>query len=387
MTADEIRALFPGTRKLIYFNAAAQALMPEPVARRIADVARGHSERGITAHRENMDAVDSARARAARLIGCEPHSIALMPNTAEGVGRVAAGLHWTTGDEVVLADLEFPANVYPWAAQRRHGVRLRFVPSEDGRVDVQRYLDALGPRTRVLAVSHVQFSTGYRVELEPLGRACRERGILFFVDAIQSLGVVPLDVRRLGIGALAVDGRKWLMGPPGGGFLYVAPEWLDRVRPPLAGAWSVRNPEDLMQYRGWIDGEGQLDLDLRLAEGARRMEAGFPNVIGAAGLDAALELGETIGRERVHGHIAELVRRFVEGLSAAGLPVRGPRHAGERAGIVSFEVPVRATDLFRELVRRGFSISVRDGLLRVSPHVYNTADEVDRLLELLPRLL
>jgi selenocysteine lyase/cysteine desulfurase len=387
MTVEEIRTLFPGTRELVYFNAAAQSLLPEPVAQRIAEVARRHSERGIAAFREHMELVESARAGAAQLMGCNAQSIALVGNTAEGVSRIAAGLDWAEGDEIVLADLEFPANVYPWAIQRRRGARLRFVASEAGRVGVERYLEALGPRTRVVAVSHVQFLSGFRVDLEPLGRACRERGILFFVDAIQSLGVVPLDVEELGVSALAVDGRKWLMGPPGCGFLYVAPDWLNRLSPSVAGAWSVTDPEELMQYRDWIDAEGQLDLLPRLAPGARRLESGFPNVIGAAGLDAALQLGESIGRERIGKHIADLVRQLAAGLESAGLQVWGARSAAERAGIVTFATATSPLELFHELSRQGFSLSVREGMLRASPHVYNSSAEVERLLSALRELI
>jgi selenocysteine lyase/cysteine desulfurase len=264
---------------------------------------------------------------------------------------------------------------------------LRFVASEAGRVGVERYLEALGPRTRVVAVSHVQFLSGFRVDLEPLGRACRERGILFFVDAIQSLGVVPLDVEELGVSALAVDGRKWLMGPPGCGFLYVAPDWLNRLSPSVAGAWSVTDPEELMQYRDWIDAEGQLDLLPRLAPGARRLESGFPNVIGAAGLDAALQLGESIGRERIGKHIADLVRQLAAGLESAGLQVWGARSAAERAGIVTFATATSPLELFHELSRQGFSLSVREGMLRASPHVYNSSAEVERLLSALRELI
>jgi len=385
MDATAIRELFPGTRRLLYFNAAAQSLMPRPVAEAMRATAEAQMERGILAFGDLMQGVAAAREAAARLVGAVPDEIAFTAHTTAGLSVVAEGLDWQAGDEVVLADLEYPANVYPWAAQRARGVRLRFVRSEAGRIEVQRYLDALGPRTRVLAVSQVQFGTGYRVELEPLGEACRARGILFVVDAIQSLGVVPLEARRAGIGALAVDGRKWLMGPAGCGFLFVAREWQQRLRPTQAGTASVREPQDLMQYLRRIDEQGQLDLGPMLREDARRFEGGFPNVVGITGLRAALELGEAIGRERIGERIARSVARFVERLEAAGFPVYGPRTPEERAGIVSFSVPGDAEQLFRRLNAKGCSLSVRDGRLRVSPHVYNTDDEIDRAIELLQR--
>jgi selenocysteine lyase/cysteine desulfurase len=383
LTIEEIRELFPGTRRLVYFNAAAQSLLPQPVAERVAEVARRQSHRGILSFSEDMHLVERAREAAARLVGCQAGSIAFTGNTADGIACIAEGLDWGEGDEVVLADLEFPANVYPWAAQRRRGVRLRFVPSEEGRIEAERYLAQLTDRTRVLAVSHVQFASGYRIDLEPLSRACRERGILFVVDAIQSLGVCPIDVRALGIGALAVDGRKWLMGPAGCGLLYVAPEWVERISPSAVGTQSVNHPEKIMQYLEWIDDEGQLELRApgRLREGAGRFEAGFPNLIGIAGLGAALELGERIGRPAIHRRIAQLVERCVDRLGQADFRIHGPQRAEERVGIVAFEVEGSAERLFRRLNREGFSVSVREGRIRIAPHVYNTEDEIDRLVE------
>jgi selenocysteine lyase/cysteine desulfurase len=382
LSVGEIRELFPGTRELVYFNAAAQGLMPLSVSQRIAAVARRQTDRGIMAFLEGHGMIEEARALAARLVGCGPESIAFTSNTAEGIARIAEGLDWREGDEVVLCDLEFPANVYPWAAQRRKGVRLKFVKGEDGRCEAARYLEAIGPRTRVLAVSHVQFASGYRVDLEPLAAACREREILLFVDPIQSLGVCPLDVQGLGIGALALEGRKWLFGPQGSGLLYVAPEWVPRIRAFAVGVQSTQNPFDQMQYLQWIDADGQIDLEAagRLLDGAGRYEAGFHNVIGLAGFGAALEVGEQIGRETIQRRIADLVAHCVARVEEAGFEIHGPRSAAERAGIVSFPVAGSADDLFHRLNADGYSVSVRDGRIRLAPHVYNTEEEVDRVV-------
>ena len=381
MTQDEIRALFPGTRELVYFNAAAQALLPSPVVERVEQVARRHAERGIMGYSDDVRELEQARAAAARLVGCDPRSIAFTGNTAEGLSRIAQGVDWREGDEIVLCDLEYPANVYPWAAQQSRGARLRFVRSRDGRVEAERYLERIGPRTRVVAVSHVQFATGYRVDLELLAEACRERGAMLVLDAIQSLGVVPLDLQALGVAAMAVEGRKWLLGPPGCGFLYVAPEWEEAIRPVALGSRSVRDADDLLQYRGWLDDGELLDLDEHLADGAARFEAGYPNLLGIAGLGAALEFAEEIGRERIQAHIAGLVARFVARLEQAGLPIYGPRHPEQRAGIVSFEIPGSPESLFEQLNLEAISLAVREGRVRVAPHIYNTEEEVDAVVE------
>jgi selenocysteine lyase/cysteine desulfurase len=377
---ERIRELFPGTRELVYFNAAAQGLLPTPTVETMGRVARAQSERGIMSHFENMDVVEAARQAAARLIGCTTEHVAFTAGTADGISKLAEGLDWRERDEVVLCDLEFPANVYPWAAQQKHGARVRLVTSVEGRIEAGRLIEAIGPRTRVVAVSHVQFGSGYRIDLPPLADACRRHGAILVVDAIQSLGVVPLDLE--GIDALAVEGRKWLLGPPGCGLLYVAPGLLERLRPGTLGARSVRNPDDLLQYSGWLDAEGRIDLQPRLQPGSLRFEGGYPNVVGIAGLGRSLQLAEEIERDFIRRRIAELVARFVERLEAAGFAIYGPRTPGERAGIVSFELPAGDPEsLFHHLNREGYSLAVREGRIRVAPHVYNKEDEVDAVVQ------
>ncbi len=387
MTPQEIRALFPGTRESIYLNAAAAGLTPAPVAEAIRQALARHVSRGIGAFREDRTRIEATRAACAGLVGARSQEIAFVANTAEGIARVADGLPWNPGDEVVLCDLEYPANVYPWAAQRDRGVRLRVVSSRDGRVETDAMIAAIGPRTRVVAVSLVQFTSGHVADVDALGRACAERDVLLAVDAIQGIGVVPVDVARQGIGALACDGRKWLLGPAGGGFVYVAPEWAERIRPRAAGALSVKRSDDHLQWVRSVDAEGALDLEGLLRDGAGRFESGFPNVLGITGLGAALEVAERIGRDAIRRAIAELAGRLVRGCAERGWPVYGPRSASERAGIVAFSIPADAAAVWRALDESGISVAVRDGRLRVSPHAYNTAEEIDALLDAADRLV
>ncbi len=386
MTEAEILAEFPGTAGRHYLNAAAASLLPRSVGEAMAEAARAQVARGILTWSEDMRRVAAAREAAARLLGASPSDVAFVANTAEAVARVADGLDWRDGDEVVLGDLEYPANVYPWAAQADRGARIRLVRSEDGRLPAERLVEAIGPRTRVVAVSHVQFSTGYRVDLEPLGAACAARGVLLAVDAIQGLGVFPVDVQRLGIGVLAADGRKWLMGPSGTGILCVAPEWTARIRPRAVGALSVTGSEDLLSWAGRVDGAGRLEIEAMLRDGAGRFEAGYPNVVSLAGLRAALDLGERIGRATILERVQARVSRLIEGLASRGLRVHGPRTAEERSGIVSFELPGDAVGHWKRLGERGILVAARDGRLRAAPHVYNTDDDVDALLEALAAL-
>jgi selenocysteine lyase/cysteine desulfurase len=386
MDERRIRDLFPETPGLVYLNAAAAGLLPNAVTEAAVAAIRRHAERGVLSVPEDFRAIAAARDALARLIGGRAEDIAFVLNTAEGIARIAAGLDWRPGDEVVLGDLEFPANVYPWAAQGDRGARIRLVPSEGGRLEAERLIGAMGPRTRVLAVSQVQFSSGYRMDLESLGRAAAERGVLFCVDAIQGLGVLPLDVRALGIGALAGDGRKWLMAPSGTGYLYVAPEWVERISARAIGAESVRNGLDFMQFLRMTDGEGRIDFRTLLREGAGRYEAGYYNAPGLAGLAAALSTGEAIGHETILHRVTALAARLADGLAARGFEVHGPRNARERAGIVTFDVQGDAREWRARLENDGFALALRDGRIRVSPHVYNTEDDIDGLLERLSSL-
>lgn len=383
MTDAEIRAFWPGAAKVRYFNAASQALLPVPVADAVRTTLDRWVEGGIHAWPEDMREVETARLRLANLVGADPAGIAFTGNTADAVARVAHGLGFREGDEVVLSDLEYPANVYPWTTA---GARLRLVPSESGRVDPERLLDAVGPRTRVLALSMVQFSSGFRSDLAALGEACRERGVLFFVDVIQGLGVFPVDMRAMGIGALAGEGRKWLAAPSGTGFLGVAPEWIARIRPSATGAMSVSPSLGMLGWVPRVGSDGSLDLGPVIREGAGRFEAGYYNVAGLAGLGAALALHESIGPRTVRLRVEERVEEIVRGLEERRFPVFGPRAEEERSGIVAFEVPGDPEAWRRELASAGVSLGVRDGRLRAAPHVYNDRPDVLDLLEALDRL-
>jgi selenocysteine lyase/cysteine desulfurase len=380
VTEAEIRAEFPGSASLAYFNVASGSLVPTCVADVVAATLRAQVERGIHTWADDMRRVEGTRAALARLIGASPAEIAFASNTGEAISKVADGFAWRDGDEVVLGDLEYPANVYPWAAQRDRGVGLRVVRSEGGRLPASRLIEAIGPRTRVLAVSQVQFSTGYRVDLAALGEACRRHDVLFVVDAIQGLPVFEVDVKALGIGALAAEGRKWLMGPSGTGFLYLAPEWLDRIRPRSAGALSVQGAGDMLRWVRELDASGQLDLGPMWRPGSARFEPGYPNVAGIAGLGAALELARRIGLETIRTRVERHVERLVSGLAARGLRVHGPAAREERSGIVAFAVPGDPDRWCRELGARSISLGVRDGWLRAAPHVYTADTDVDRLL-------
>jgi selenocysteine lyase/cysteine desulfurase len=317
------RRLFPVTRELAYLNHAGVA----PISTRVREALDRYAEealsRGAFRYAAFVDAeIERARGRAAALVGAHPDEIAFVKNTTEGLGIVAAGLAWRPGDRVVTCDLEYPSNVYPWWWLRGRGVETLMLRGEGGRLPLERVADALrDPAVRLLALSSVEFGSGFRQDLPALGRLCRERGVLLCVDAIQSLGAIPLDVESCGIDFLAADGHKWLLSVEGCGIFYCARRALERLTPRVVG------------WRSVVDNADYDRLHLELQPGA------------------------------------------------GGAALLSPRGPGETSGIVSFVWPGEEPQRTAERLRRaGVFVVARRGGVRASPHFYNDEAELDRLL-------
>ncbi len=390
MNADEHGALsprdwsdeFPILKRLTFFNHAGVA----PLSRRAAEAVRQYAAQAETAAYHK--AVWYARARevkrmAARLINAGgEHEIAFVPNTSTGISLVAKGLDWKPGDNVIITNVEYPANRYPWEDLRRFGVEVIEVPQQDdGRIDLDQLLDAVTDRTRVLSVSHVQYASGFRTELRPLSDMVHRVGGYLCVDAIQSLGVMPVDVAALGVDFLSADGHKWLLSPEGAGLFYCRSELAEKLHPNVVGWLNMVDAHDYGNYRF----EFQPD--------ARRFEPGSYNIPGILGLGGSLELLLEVGVEQVWASIETLTARLCDGLREIGWQVFSPRHEGERSGIVIFEPPATTrprnqselTRLVNALEQQGIIIVTRNGRLRASPHFYNTPDQIDALLDALRR--
>ncbi|MGH9453746.1 MAG: aminotransferase class V-fold PLP-dependent enzyme, partial [Terriglobia bacterium] len=291
------RQEFPVTRSGIYLNHAAVS----PVSCRARDAMMNLIE-DVCCHGGDhwerwLDAYGAVRAKAASFLSAEPEQIAFIKNTSEGISLFANGLDWNAGDEVVSIAPEFPANYYPWKHLERKGVRLRLVPERDGVVTVEDIAQAIGPHTRVVAVSFVQFLSGCRLDLVHLGKVCQDQGTLLFVDAIQGLGAFPVNVKKSKIAGLTADGHKWLMGPEGAGLLYVRPDLIERLQPSSVGWMSVKGSEDFSSRQ------------LEWAEGARRFECGTLNTAGIYGLGAAIDLLLEVGVEAIAKRILTLTAR------------------------------------------------------------------------------
>ncbi len=367
------RREFPVAEHWAYFDHAAVA----PLPRRSGDALRAwvdDQERNGVIHWPTWGGkVEQARAHLARLIGADVDEIAFIANTTQGIGLIAEGYPWRPGDSVVTAAEEYPSNLFPWMNLADRGVTLRTVATRpDGRIWVDDLAAAIDRSTRVLTISHVEFASGFRNDLDALANLCRERGIALFVDAIQGLGPLTIDVRRTPIDFLAADGHKWLLGPEGAGLLYIRRDWIERLRPIGVGWKSVTSSYN------------SATVDFTLKPDASRWEGGTfamaPLQAFARSIELFLEIGPEIVSRRILDR-AEAVRAIAR---AAGWTVHGSDRPEDVAGIVALEKPGVDLEAFALACRgRRIALACRRGRLRVSPHIYNNDDDLGRLAEAL----
>lgn len=371
MNWETLRAEFPITQHWAFFDHAAVAPLSKPAQEALHEWAKDITENGDVHHGRWMDRVEEVRVLAGRLINADPLDIAFIKNTSEGMGIVAEGLPWKSGDNVVIAAEEYPANVYPWMNLDHRGVEVRVVPTRDRRIWVKDIRSALDGRTRLVSLSSVEFASGFRNDLDAIGGLCRERGIYFFVDAIQSLGVFPLDARRTPVDFLAADGHKWLLAPEGAGIFYLRRELVERLHPVGIGWNSV------------INSRAFSTIDFRLKPNAGRWESGSLNVAGITALGASLKLLLDIGIDAITSRVLELTDYLCERARKAGLEIYSSRRPEDKSSIVSLVSPGDPRELVRRCRQEGVVINQRAGRLRACPHGYNTFAEVDRMMELI----
>jgi cysteine desulfurase/selenocysteine lyase len=365
-----LRAQFPVTELLIYLNHAAVAPLVRPAAeamKRFSDDAMLH---GSLHYEQWLDAYEGVRRAAARMVNVTPAEIALMKNTSEGIATVAMGLDWRPGDRIVAFKEEFPANQYPWRRlEQSKGVKIEWLSVTD---DLDK-IDAAAKGARLLAISFVQYLTGYRADIQAIGEICHRHGVVYFVDAIQGLGVFPLDARACHIDALAADGHKWLLGPEGCAILYISEKLQEQVEPVEFGWTNVAGYNDY----------GARDMALR--KDAGRYECGTLNTIGCFGLRASMEFLLDVGAGRMGPMIQALGDQIAEGARRKGYEVLGERTAASGAGIVSFrKAGVESTAIVAHLKEQKISAAARAGWVRTSPHFYITAEEIERVIGCLP---
>jgi len=359
---------FPVRQRLVYLNHAAVSPLCRPAAEAMQRLAADAMENGSLHYAQWLETYDGLRVAAARLMGAGKNEIALVKNTSEGIATIAMGLDLRPGEKIVAFREEFPANYYPWKKLEGTGVRVEWLSY----LDPLDRIDQACINARLLAISFVQYLSGHRVDLEAIGEICHRRGCAYMVDAIQGLGAFPVDVRRAHIDALAADGHKWLLGPEGCGILFVSQEFQDSVDP--------------MEF-GWTNVAGYADYasrDMTLRPDAGRYECGTLNTIGCYGLRASIELLLEVGVGAVSQAVQGLGDLVAEGAESKGYELLSYRTASNGAGIVSFrKAGLEAASIVQKLNSAGIMAAARAGWVRVSPHFYNSPDEIGRLLEAL----
>jgi len=359
---------FPVRRNLIYMNHAAVAPLPRRVAEAIVAHTENVRDRGAADWRRWYAAIDETRAKAAGFLGARASEIAFLPSTSWGLSLVAQSFPWREGDNAVGDDMEFPSNIYPWMMLETRGVEFRRARSREGRVTVDDIAEKVDARTRVVAVSWVAFHNGWVYPIEEIGAFCREKGILFVVDAIQGLGALPLDVAEAPVDVLVADAHKWLLGPEACALFYVGENARDRV-PPLAGGWwNVKGEGSYLDYR----------LDFYL--GGRRYEAGTLPIAQIMGLAAAIGLLQEMGVETVRARMLQTCESLKRGLLARGWRIASPEPL--RSGILAAVPPGgNERQAAKALEAKGIIVAPREGAVRFSPHAYNDLAEVERVLD------
>ncbi len=375
MNLENIRKEFPVTSEIIFFDHARVAPLPKRV-KQVVTAFIDDATRFGTAHYENwVLELERTRKKFAELINANRDEIAFVKNTSEGISIVANGFDWQLGDNVVIPDIEFPANVYPWWNLKQRGVETRMVKSVEGRVLFDELVKQVDNKTRILSISSVECNSGFRSDLNRLGTFCKEKGILFFVDAIQSLGVLPLDVKKDHIDFLSADGHKWMLSVEGLGGFYISKNVVDRIRPTTMGWGNVVNAENFMDY------------NFTLQKDAKKFEEGTPNTMSIHAFGAALGLLLETGIDNIEKRVISLGNYIIAELNQRNIKIYSSTLLNERSGNISFVLDKDVSKLDSFMLENKVKLTVRDGLVRFSPHFYNNEDEVLQVFDILDSYL
>ena len=369
------RSEFAVTERYVYLNHASAGVLPRSSVSAIEAFARTHADAGVLGTFPHDLKMSEYREKIGRFVGASGVEIAMLSNTSTAANAIATGLDWRAGDQILLCDNEFPANAIPWIGLQRRGVGVRLLPTARERLTPEVLRREISRHTRLVAVSWVSYADGYRHDLAGLAEAAHAAGAFFCVDGMQGLGAFPIDVRQLDIDALYAGGAKWLLGLHGVAMLYVGSRLRERLELAMPGWRSMRDMWDFHNY------------DQPFATDAMRLEGGTPNLIGALSLVCAMDLMERSGRDAIALHILNLTDRLCEGLQRLGATLSTHRGEHISSGIVTFSVPgCNSVALGEALAREGIVTTFRSSGVRVSPHGYNTATEIDATLDTLEQL-
>lgn len=355
-------------------NHAACSPFSDPVVEQLNKYIHQRSVTHIENYFDFLPVFESARRKLATLLNTETDRIGWRDNVTSGINLLAQSLELKKGDRIIINDLEFPANVYPFLNLQEKGIIVDIVKSIDGKVDVEEIETCIKPETRLLSISQVQFLSGYRANLKKIGELCKANDMFFCVDAIQGAGAVGIDVNEAQIDYLAGGTQKWLMGMQGVGYIYITEKLQEKIKPAFVGWTSVNNAWDLLDY----------NLDLK--DDASRFQIGTLANIGLAALDASLGLMENIGHKEIEKTIIENSLFAAEKLCEYGFtPILKNINKENIAGIITVKID-NAKEIFNELMERKIVLSEREGMIRFSPHYYNTKDEIEEVIKILSEL-
>jgi len=372
---EQLRRLFPVTDEYAYLNHAAVCAPPIPVTDAVLSQISDVQKHGVSNYKKWIATKDRARRGVAALLKAEPEQVAFMRNTSDGISTIANGLKWREGDNIVTFRREFPSNIYPWLRIRDNfGVEVRMCDEHGGRIILDELIELIDGRTRVVALSSVQYGSGFKADLERIGRACRKHDALFVVDSIQSLGVVPMDVNAQFVDAAAGACHKWLLTPEGIGYLYLSDRARDRLEPTLVGWISVEDPEDYNNF------------DQKWKTGALAWETGTGPSSLFYGLDAGLKILESTGIDSIHLYLGDLTDYLCDILAIKGYEVISSRNSAEKSQIVCLNPKPgwTAMSLYIHLRQKKIIAAPRGQRVRISPHFYNNTGDIDRLMDALP---
>ncbi len=363
------RTFFPHTQQgKIYLNHAGTSPLSTRVVSAMTGYLHERLEGRLETYQTDLVMIAGLKVLIQEMINAEsPERIALTANTSDAINIIASGIPWKSGDRILLNTAEFPANVWPFLNLQRYGVRLDFIPSDDGVVTPEMIAGSMKPGTRMVGLSAVQFLSGYRADLVTIGELCHSKGIIFAVDGIQAVGAVRIDVQRMKIDALSAGGQKWQMSPHGTGFLYLTDELQSIIQQSSLGWLAVEDPWDFHNF------------SQRLAAGARRFEGGSMAMPALWGMHAALELIKEFGIDAIEQHLLGLTDILLRGFAEIpGIEILSPLEKRSRAGIAAIKVPGHADEkaVFKKLLGRDITAALRDDHLRFSPHFYCTPDEM-----------
>ena len=375
MNLDDIRKSFPHLQQgKIYLNHASIGPLSQPVLERIKNYADERSSGLINNYERYLEYSKSAKLKLASILNCSSENIAWIDNVSNGLNILANGLDWKAGDRIILFEKEFPSNVYPFLNLKSEGVIIDFVKPIDGFIELGDIEKMISPKTKLLSISFVQFLTGFRANLKAIGEICKKHNILFCVDAIQGAGVFEIDVKNYGIDFLVGGTQKWFMSLEGLSYLYCAPDLLERIKPKFVGWTSVANAWNLTNY------------NLILKKSAERFQNGTLNTIGVAAFDKSLDLFVDYGIKNISAAVIDNTKLIICELDKLGLkPILNSQTDDDLSGIVTFNI-ANSEKIFHELESRNIFISLREKMLRISPHFYNTKEEIEIFFQELRRI-